>query len=165
MIKKYITNLEVYLEFTYFRDKMTINVLYFPMDFNSIFIIALIHFYNSIAFHVESPYLAFFYDLVYLIWSFFTGLCYSSAEIGFISFSYSFAHYMIICSTCTVFCASVSLVTYHLLAVESIDFIMWLKSLFKSFMLWLLLLLWKIGNQLFLYSHIIFWVVCHRTIE
>jgi len=112
VIKKYLTSLEVYLDFhsyldTHFRDKMTVNFLYFPMDLNSIFITAH-NFHNSIAFHAESPYLPFFNDSVYLIWSFFTSLQYSSAAIGFISFSYSFACDTIICSTCTVFCASVS---------------------------------------------------------
>lgn len=44
VIKKYFTSLEVYLDFAHFRDKKYINILYFPMDFNAVFIIALIIF-------------------------------------------------------------------------------------------------------------------------
>lgn len=62
---------------------------------------------------------------------------------------------------CTVFCASLCLchLSFHWLLKIQI-FIKVLKPLFKSFLLGLLLLLlWKVGNQLFVCSFIVLWIV------
>lgn len=75
---------------------------------------------------------------IYLMYFFFhTGSWHTSAKIGFISFSQSFEHDTIICKTSVLSFVPffVSLVPYDFMAVEIRGCIMWLKPLFKSFVL------------------------------